>query len=59
MLEFFSKGLTKRGIMTDKSLMLAGGNMGIKYTCEWCEPSDMPEKESDKCKVIYCKKSSK
>jgi hypothetical protein len=28
----------------------------IKYICEWCKPSDIPEKNPTICKIICCEK---
>ena len=28
----------------------------MKWICEWCEPSSIPEKDPSRCKVVYCGK---
>lgn len=29
------------------------------YICEWCEESEMPDKEPEKCKIMICPKHGK
>ena len=24
------------------------------FVCEWCEPSDIPEREPERCTILYC-----